>query len=113
MALFTTPQEERSRPATPRGEPSLSIIAAGMRVEGELRTDGVVKIEGTVVGSVRAEQQVLVAKGGIHGLGYNDDAIVRIRLCVYLPCACYRSLNRDQVIILFTMPLDMLRFVDL
>jgi len=28
-------------------------------------TDGVVKIEGTVVGTVRAEQQVLVAKGGL------------------------------------------------
>jgi cytoskeletal protein CcmA (bactofilin family) len=36
-----------------------------MRVEGELVTDGVVKIEGTVVGTVRAEQQVLVAKGGM------------------------------------------------
>jgi cytoskeletal protein CcmA (bactofilin family) len=36
-----------------------------MRVEGELQTDGVVKIEGTVVGSVRAQQQVLVAKGGV------------------------------------------------
>jgi len=36
-----------------------------MRVEGELSTDGVVKIEGTVVGTVRAELQVLVAKGGV------------------------------------------------
>ena len=44
MALFSTPQEERSRPSAPRGEPGLSIIAAGMRVEGELVTDGVVKI---------------------------------------------------------------------
>ena len=35
------------------------------RSKGELVTDGVVKIEGTVVGTVRAGQQVLVAKGGI------------------------------------------------
>jgi cytoskeletal protein CcmA (bactofilin family) len=77
MALFSTPQEERSRSATPRSEPSLSIIAAGMRVEGELVTDGVVKIEGTVVGSVRAEQQVLVAKGGtVDGDVYTQEAIL-------------------------------------
>jgi cytoskeletal protein CcmA (bactofilin family) len=86
MALFSTPQEERSRPATPRSEPSLSIIAAGMRVEGELLTDGVVKIEGTVVGSVRAEQQVLVAKGGIvDGDVYTQEAILggEVRGAIY------------------------------
>jgi cytoskeletal protein CcmA (bactofilin family) len=48
-----------------------------MRVEGELLTDGVVKIEGTVVGSVRAEQQVLVAKGGVvEGDIYTREAIL-------------------------------------
>jgi cytoskeletal protein CcmA (bactofilin family) len=86
MALFSTPQEERSRPATPRGEPSLSIVAAGMRVEGELITDGVVKIEGTVVGSVRAEQQVLVAKGGtVDGDVYTQEAILggEVRGAIY------------------------------
>lgn len=66
MSMFTasSPEAKRSAPG-PQREPGLSVIAPGMRVEGELLTDGVVKIEGTVVGSVRAEQQVLVAKGGV------------------------------------------------
>jgi cytoskeletal protein CcmA (bactofilin family) len=86
MALFSTPQEERSHAATTRGEPSLSIIAAGMRVEGELTTDGVVKIEGTVVGSVHAEQQVLVAKGGmVDGDVHTQEAILggEVRGAIY------------------------------
>lgn len=44
--------------------PGLSIIAAGMRVQGEIVSDGIVKVEGAVVGSIRAERQVLIAKGG-------------------------------------------------
>ena len=66
MSMFTASSPEAKRSAAgPQREPGLSVIAPGMRVEGELVTDGVVKIEGTVVGSVRAEQQVLVAKGGV------------------------------------------------
>jgi cytoskeletal protein CcmA (bactofilin family) len=70
MSIFSSTEEGKSQPpkrpaASPHREPGLSVIAPGMRVEGELVTDGVVKIEGTVVGTVRAEQQVLVAKGGL------------------------------------------------
>lgn len=70
MSIFSATKEAKGQPpkraaASPQREPGLSVIAVGMRVEGELVTDGVVKIEGTVVGTVRAEQQVLVAKGGI------------------------------------------------
>ncbi len=69
MSIFSA-EEAKGQPhkraaASPQREPGLSVIAPGMRVEGELVTDGVVKIEGTVVGTVRAEQQVLVAKGGV------------------------------------------------
>lgn len=56
---------------------NLSIIAVGTRVVGELATDGVVKVEGTIEGSIRAEHQVLVAKGGvIEGDVYTREAIV-------------------------------------
>src|SRR3989304_1588604 len=70
MSIFFAADEAKPQPpkraaASPHREPGLSVIAPGMRVEGELVTDGVVKIEGTVVGTVRAEQQVLVAKGGL------------------------------------------------
>ena len=46
-------------------EAGLSVVSAGMRITGQLDTTGVVKVEGIVVGSIRAERQVLVAKGGV------------------------------------------------
>ena len=56
---------------------SISIVAADMRIVGELATDGVLKVEGTVVGSIRADREVLVAKGGvIEGDVYTRQAIV-------------------------------------
>ncbi len=70
MALFSSSEETKGQQpkrggTSPQREPGLSIIAAGMRAEGELRTDGVIKIEGIVVGTIHAEQQVLVAKGAV------------------------------------------------
>lgn len=56
---------------------SLSIVGASMTVRGDLETDGVVKVEGSVDGHVRAGSQVLVAKGGIvHGDIETTEAIV-------------------------------------
>jgi cytoskeletal protein CcmA (bactofilin family) len=52
-------------PRTPTKEPGLSIIAVGTHVTGQVDTNGVIKVEGAVTGSVRAEGQVLVAKGGM------------------------------------------------
>src|SRR2546426_10527080 len=68
MAMFT---EKGQGPLD--SEAGLSIIGTGMRVVGDISADGVVKIEGTVVGTVRAGRQVLVGKGG-EGEG---DAISR------------------------------------
>jgi cytoskeletal protein CcmA (bactofilin family) len=59
MAIFA----ERGQ-GTPEAA-GLSIIGTGMRVVGDMTADGVVKIEGTVTGTVRAGRQVLVAKGGL------------------------------------------------
>src|SRR5690242_4693889 len=59
MAMFT---EKGQGPLD--AEAGLSIIGTGMRVVGDITADGVVKIEGTVVGTVRAARQVLIAKGG-------------------------------------------------
>jgi cytoskeletal protein CcmA (bactofilin family) len=68
MAIFTKEQqaagETKSAPTTGGGEGSLSMIAAGMKVTGDIDTDGVVKIEGKVEGSVRAGRQVLVGRQG-------------------------------------------------
>jgi cytoskeletal protein CcmA (bactofilin family) len=60
---------------TPAG--GLSIIGAGMTVRGDLETAGVVKVEGTVDGHVRAKAQVLIARGGlVHGDVETAEAVV-------------------------------------
>lgn len=72
MAIFT----EKGH-AAPDSETGLSIIGAGMRVVGDITADGVVKIEGTVVGTVRAGRQVLVGKGGeVEGDVVSREAII-------------------------------------
>jgi cytoskeletal protein CcmA (bactofilin family) len=60
MAMFTEKPHGGSE-----SEAGLSIIGTGMRVEGDITADGVVKVEGIIVGTVRAGRQVLVAKGGL------------------------------------------------
>lgn len=60
MAVFT----EKTRGGA-EGDAGLSIIGAGMRVVGDITAEGVIKVEGTVVGTVQAGRQVLVAKGGL------------------------------------------------
>ncbi len=68
MAVFGSEKkdgkENTQRPQT-RGEAALTIIAAGTRVVGEVISNGVVKVEGEVAGTVRAELQVLVSRGGL------------------------------------------------
>ena len=59
MAMFT----EKS--GLSAAEAGLSIIGSGMKVVGDITAEGVVKVEGTVVGTVQAGRQVLVAKGGL------------------------------------------------
>jgi cytoskeletal protein CcmA (bactofilin family) len=65
MSLFqTTKSGDAGSPRTEGESRGLSIIGPGMKVTGDVDTDGVVKVEGQVTGTVRASRQVLVAKGG-------------------------------------------------
>ncbi len=69
MALFGGEKQKPAVPTAaprgvPAGAPGLSIISAGMSVQGDVETGGVVKIEGVVNGHDAAAHQVLVAKGG-------------------------------------------------
>src|SRR5229473_2846734 len=75
MAVFS---EKNATPGGGRdGVPGLSIIGAGMRVVGDISADGVVKIEGSVNGTVRAAKQVLVARGGeVEGDVVSREAII-------------------------------------
>ncbi|HET7583971.1 MAG TPA: polymer-forming cytoskeletal protein [Gemmatimonadaceae bacterium] len=84
MAIFSkdTESSDTSTKPTPRssssaGEGALSIIAAGMRIKGDIDTDGVIRIEGHVEGSIRAGRQVLIGRQGeIHGDISTREAVV-------------------------------------
>jgi cytoskeletal protein CcmA (bactofilin family) len=66
MAMFssTTRESGPKPPARTNGPDGLSILAAGTRFTGELEVEGVIKIEGSVHGTVKSQGQVLVVKGG-------------------------------------------------
>ena len=82
MAIFSsnsargdTPLPEPSRR---RGEPAaISIIGKDMAITGDLETEGVIKIEGTVRGAIRAGTQILVAQGAtIEGDLHTREAVI-------------------------------------
>lgn len=68
MAIFSSTSRASTGEPGPRrsGEGAgLTMIAAGTVVVGDVQSDGVIKIEGEIQGTVRAAAQVLVAKGGV------------------------------------------------
>lgn len=68
MAMFS--KDESTSKGGPRSgnETTLSIIAAGTTVTGDLECGGVLKVEGRIHGSViRARQLMLAKEGAIHG----------------------------------------------
>ncbi len=68
MAIFSGKEMTESGEPTKGGAPAngnaLSIIAAGTTINGDVDTDGVIRIEGRVEGSIRAARQVLVGRQG-------------------------------------------------
>jgi cytoskeletal protein CcmA (bactofilin family) len=59
----------------------LSIIAADLKVVGELSTEGVVKVDGLVEGNIIATKQVLVSKeGSVKGDVRSSEVIVGGRI---------------------------------
>lgn len=59
----------------------ISIIATGMKVVGDCNTDGSLRIEGTVEGTVNAGKAVVVGKDGlVDGHVVTQDAIVGGRI---------------------------------
>ncbi|MHB1327404.1 MAG: bactofilin family protein [Gemmatimonadales bacterium] len=65
MGMFSTNgtdpgvSRRRADPAT------LSIVASDLVITGDLRSEGVIRVEGRVAGNVIAGQQVLISKGGV------------------------------------------------
>jgi cytoskeletal protein CcmA (bactofilin family) len=68
--------KERQIPGTPP-ETVISIIGPGMRVIGDVETEGTLRIEGTVEGNVRAGKAVVIGKEGVvQGTVTTQDALV-------------------------------------
>lgn len=70
----------RERSEAPNG-PVISIIGPGMRVEGDCFTEGTLRIEGKVTGTIHAGKAVVVGKdGAVHGDVATQDAVVAGRV---------------------------------
>jgi cytoskeletal protein CcmA (bactofilin family) len=80
MGLFSNPaRDEQGNELRRRKTDQIpfSIIASDMTVIGDLETEGVVRIEGRVKGTVRVGAQVLVASGAvIEGDLHTQEAVI-------------------------------------
>ena len=80
MGIFNNPaRDEQGNELRRRRTDQIpfSIIASDMTVIGDLETEGVVRVEGRVKGTVRAGAQVLVAVGAvIEGDLHTQEAVV-------------------------------------
>lgn len=72
-------RDRKSNGAPP--ETVISIVGPGMKVTGDCETDGTVRIEGTVDGSIRAGKAVVVGKEGlVEGDILTQDAVISGRV---------------------------------
>ncbi len=80
MGIFSNPAKDEQGNELKRRRTDqipFSIIASDMTVIGDLETQGVVRIEGKVKGTVRVGAQILVAQGAtIEGDLHTQEAIV-------------------------------------
>ena len=71
---------ERTGNGTPM-ESVISIIGPGMTVVGDCETDGTIRVEGTVNGSLKAGKAVVVGKDGfVEGNILTQDAVISGRV---------------------------------
>lgn len=71
---------ERAGNGTPM-ESVISIIGPGMKVVGDCETDGTIRVEGTVNGSLKAGKAVVVGKDGfVEGNILTQDAVISGRV---------------------------------
>ena len=72
---------KKTPPPTTPPEAVISIIGAGMTMVGDTDTDGSLRIEGTIRGSVRAGKSVVVGKDGlVDGSVFTQDAVIAGRV---------------------------------
>ena len=67
MAIFAKDGQEKPdrRPGTSSaGDSPLSIVAIGVTITGDIESNGVIKVEGRIHGSIRSARQVLLGRQG-------------------------------------------------
>lgn len=67
-----------TRPDTPPADAgAMSVIGTGMRITGDVESNGTIKVEGVIEGAVRGARQLLLGRSGVvHGDIYAGDAIL-------------------------------------
>jgi cytoskeletal protein CcmA (bactofilin family) len=87
MAIFKKADDKKGSPS-PReragaamrlnpNESAISIIGPGMRIQGDISTDGTVRVEGSVEGTIQAGKAVVLGKEGeIRGNVLTQDAVI-------------------------------------
>ncbi|MBW7932695.1 MAG: polymer-forming cytoskeletal protein [Gemmatimonadaceae bacterium] len=76
MALLKKEGDKNDQRAV-GAEASLSIIAAGMRITGDVETTGTIKIDGRIEGSVVGARQMMLGRNGsIQGNVHAGEVVV-------------------------------------
>ncbi len=71
----------RDRNGTTSPDTVISIIAAGMKVTGDCDTDGTLRIEGSIEGTVRAGKAIVIGREGVvDGHVHTQDAVISGRV---------------------------------
>jgi cytoskeletal protein CcmA (bactofilin family) len=87
------------QPQTVPSDSVISIIGAGMQVVGDCTTDGTLRIEGTVEGTVKAGKAVVVGKEGlVDGHVETQDAVIGGRITGSLQAASRLELQATAVV---------------
>jgi cytoskeletal protein CcmA (bactofilin family) len=77
-------QEQRAPMAKPEqtsNDAAISLIAQGMKIVGNCETDGTIRVEGHVEGTIRAGKSVVVGRGGeVTGDIITQDAVISGRV---------------------------------
>jgi len=78
------PEEKRAamtKPERDTAEGAISLIAPGMKIVGDCETDGTIRIEGRIEGTIRAGKSVVVGRSGeVIGDVFTQDAVISGRV---------------------------------
>lgn len=70
-----------TKPERDTAEGAISLIAPGMKVIGDCETDGTIRIEGRIEGTIRAGKSVVVGRSGeVIGDIFTQDAVISGRV---------------------------------